>query len=275
MREQDNDDKTEQEQLISKQQEDLKLKQDDFDLKRDRAIEEFNITRQDQLNAFNIDRADRLQDYENRRREETDNYARSLSSQASYEGMATQVHQDAAYRRATISLEEAWKRKQAAEVAAQAEIDAQNRVRNALQAHIQAYTAMMAKYPYLPTDKYSSWASGGPQPGNMLLPQNWQKPAWTNGVWSWEQSQGIQRAFGGMVPGALGSPQFILAHGGERITPPATSNYYNNVRAGNQVSINAPMTFTNNVTGANSGLIIQQAARELSRSISMRKGYGN
>src|SRR3990167_2412373 len=38
MREQDNDDKTEQEQLISKQQEDLKLKQDDFDLKRDRAI---------------------------------------------------------------------------------------------------------------------------------------------------------------------------------------------------------------------------------------------
>lgn len=84
-----------------------------------------------------------------------------------------------------------------------------------------------------------------------------------------------RRAFGGTVPGALGSPQLVLAHGGERYTPPATSSYFNSVRSGDQISINAPITFSNNVNSdAIASRISNRASRELGRRIAARRAFG-
>ena len=89
------------------------------------------------------------------------------------------------------------------------------------------------------------------------------------------RSNPLAMAFGGTVPGALGSPQPILAHGGERITPPSTSTYFSNVRQGDQISINAPVSFSNNVdSDAVAHRVSQRASRELGRIIAARRAFG-
>lgn len=80
-------------------------------------------------------------------------------------------------------------------------------------------------------------------------------------------------AYGGIIPGALGSPQMFLGHGGERIVPPATSTYYSNVRQGNQVTIDARQSFTANMQRGDPGLIAQQASREIGRTIAALRSY--
>lgn len=62
----------------------------------------------------------------------------------------------------------------------------------------------------------------------------------------------VSRAFVGIVPGPLGMPRSILAHGGERVVPPPSSNYYSNVRYGDQFSQRNVLNFTANGGGANS-----------------------
>jgi hypothetical protein len=82
-------------------------------------------------------------------------------------------------------------------------------------------------------------------------------------------------AFGGTVPGAVGSPIMAMVHGGERYTPPATSSYFNSVRSGDQISINAPITFSNNVNSdAIAARISNRASRELGRRIAARRAFG-
>lgn len=82
-------------------------------------------------------------------------------------------------------------------------------------------------------------------------------------------------AFGGTVPGELGAPISVLAHGGERFTPPATSTYFSNVRQGDQVNINAPVTFSNSVdSDAVAHRLSIRASRELGRTIAARRAFG-
>ena len=96
-------------------------------------------------------------------------------------------------------------------------------------------------------------------------------------AFDWTQFQGgsygRRQAFGGYVPGMIGSPQMILAHGGERIVPPATGSYYNNVRQGDQVVINSNLSFSNNVNGVNSSAVIDQASRTLGRAVRQARSF--
>lgn len=86
-----------------------------------------------------------------------------------------------------------------------------------------------------------------------------QRDAW------WMDNSVTSRAFGGIVPGPLGMPRTILAHGGETIKPPPNANYFNNVRYGDQFSQRNTMHFTAN--GGNANDTARQAMTQVGRML--------
>lgn len=235
------------------------------------AIDAFNLKRKRELEDYNTETADREKANDQKLKDAQVAYDKQLSQQGSAQEdsrvselnalAASLRNQTTNHNQKAIDTETFTKKRAAALDAAHADEQKSVAINNAIiegleanhlviAASLNSVAIAQAKAAW---DELNSYSAGMYENGGTL------------------GGRRVSRAFGGMVPGALGSPQWILAHGGERVTPPATASYFNNVRAGDQINITAPQTFNANVNGANAMHVARMASKEMARSISLRR----